>query len=714
MKSKFTILLTLRLMMGAGSAWAARKDANISSSTQGGSNVDVWNASTGYFKWKGSYDARIILNGLSGDLSSYKYLVVVTSGYTDKYRVDFKITDDGTTKQVSCDREGTFIIDMTSVSGVDRTKIEEIRINTNSASGSITIKKAFVIDETVETPSYDANGHFSVDLSEVQVSTTGGYSYDYATGTITGTSVTSGTVTYEFATPYNFSSAAYMCVTYTGEGGITQRMKFTNKDATSGSEIYSSRYVLNGTSSYTTVLNGLKKITWEKYTSGSSEGTMKITSIVFSTNSDNQITVENSAKEVDEFTFTGSKTANNIGSESATTDIWGNTSVNSGNYASLAGYKKIVISGGTPSATLRFIFNRGSENLTQVSTIDGTENVDFRITLDANGNGEFDFSALSNPTLTVVKYTQSNVPPKKITVHKSAYSAEKYISGTLNSAALQTLLNTSTVTSIDASALANATAIELATANPNCLIYAATGKVSNSQNVIVGSTCASFALTDGKPFKAPTAFTASAAPTYDRSFSASTTTTVCLPFALTSTEASSLGTFYELSSFDDGSTLRFTSVATPEANKAYLVVPTGTSLSLSETSKSIVATPASLGSSITNVEFIGTLESTEIPASDATNSYFAYNDGSFVKITTNAATLPAFRGYFKVLNSAITSGSSARSLKISFDDETTGIQTVHGEGGTVSGSEAYYNLSGQRVNKAGKGLYIKNGKKYIF
>ena len=94
-------------------------------------------------------------------------------------------------------------------------------------------------------------------------------------------------------------------------------------------------------------------------------------------------------------------------------------------------------------------------------------------------------------------------------------------------------------------------------------------------NVGIGSDDTLFALTDGKPFKAPIAFTASTAPTYGRTFTASTVTTVCLPFALTEAEATSLGTFYELDSFD-GSTLKFKTVAAPEANKAYLVVPTGT------------------------------------------------------------------------------------------------------------------------------------------
>ncbi|MBR1548318.1 MAG: hypothetical protein IJ637_06290 [Prevotella sp.] len=264
-----------------------------------------------------------------------------------------------------------------------------------------------------------------------------------------------------------------------------------------------------------------------------------------------------------------------------------------------------------------------------------------------------------------------------------------------------------TATSIDATGITAATA--LTTANPNCLITANAGMVTNANNVIVSGACAQLALTDNKPFKAPAAFSATAAPTYDRAFTASQTTTVCLPFALTSAEAATLGTFYELSSFD-GSTLHFAEVAAPAANTPYFVVPTATALTLSETGKSIAATPATIQATHDNVDFIGTMESATIPASDATYSYYAYNNGALVKIATNAATLPAFRGYFKVLNTAITAGAPV--LNISFGDaDVTAVKTV----GTAQRAKdgVCYNMNGQRVSQPAKGLYIVNGKKVI-
>ena len=82
----------------------------------------------------------------------------------------------------------------------------------------------------------------------------------------------------------------------------------------------------------------------------------------------------------------------------------------------------------------------------------------------------------------------------------------------------------------------------------------------------------------------------------------------------------------------------------------------------------------------------------------------------FAPLSTSAeVTIPAGKAYIEVANSAF---STARSLNISFDDETTGISEklrVKSEGFAT----AVYNLNGQRVAAPAKGLYIMNGKKII-
>ena len=90
------------------------------------------------------------------------------------------------------------------------------------------------------------------------------------------------------------------------------------------------------------------------------------------------------------------------------------------------------------------------------------------------------------------------------------------------------------------------------------------------------------------------------------------------------------------------------------------------------------------------------------------NLYVLVNNGGtaeFQSLKTHGATIPAGKAY---LNAGT---SEAGALKIVFaDQEETGIETVQ-----VSEPEAngYYNLAGQRVAKATKGLYIVNGKKVI-
>ena len=224
-------------------------------------------------------------------------------------------------------------------------------------------------------------------------------------------------------------------------------------------------------------------------------------------------------------------------------------------------------------------------------------------------------------------------------------------------------------------------------ANPNALFIAKDVNVlSNNCNVIVNDLCDDLFLTDGFAFKAPADFMA-AHVSYKRAFSGEKAT-VCLPFALASDEVANIGTFYALSSFD-GSTLHFTSVDATEANTPYLVIASSNSLGYDGSDVDVPATPASLAVSAGNAEFIGTMADTTVPASDAAYSYYAYNEGEFVKVVDADAKLRSFRGYFKVANSG-----DARLLNVSFDDAATGIETLQ----TVNnGEQKVYDLNGRHA-----------------
>lgn len=104
----------------------------------------------------------------------------------------------------------------------------------------------------------------------------------------------------------------------------------------------------------------------------------------------------------------------------------------------------------------------------------------------------------------------------------------------------------------------------------------------------------------------------------------------------------------------------------------------------------------------TNVYFCGNWK--EVLETDG-NQWILQNDGINASIVkANGTKISPFRAYF----TGIPQGTSA---KLNFDDEeTTGITNVNA---AESNDDTLYNLAGQKVNAAYKGIVIKNGKKYL-
>lgn len=90
---------------------------------------------------------------------------------------------------------------------------------------------------------------------------------------------------------------------------------------------------------------------------------------------------------------------------------------------------------------------------------------------------------------------------------------------------------------------------------------------------------------------------------------------------------------------------------------------------------------------------------------DGTQYGFTSKSGTpaFAQVKSGEA-IPAKKGYI------VLTGASAAKYSICFGDEATGIQTI--EAASVANA-AMYNLAGQRVDKAYKGIVIVNGKKYL-
>ena len=114
---------------------------------------------------------------------------------------------------------------------------------------------------------------------------------------------------------------------------------------------------------------------------------------------------------------------------------------------------------------------------------------------------------------------------------------------------------------------------------------------------------------------------------------------------------------------------------------------------------------ASSKTDVTGNKLVGVTENTNKEAESVLVLMNGTNGIGFYK-NTNAFTVGANTAYLP------TSVAEGRTF-IGFDDDeqTTGIQAVNSEKITMNGG--IYNLNGQRVEKATKGLYIVNGKKTV-
>ena len=208
--------------------------------------------------------------------------------------------------------------------------------------------------------------------------------------------------------------------------------------------------------------------------------------------------------------------------------------------------------------------------------------------------------------------------------------------------------------------------------------------------------------------------------TVKRTIAANTWSTICLPFAMTADQLAAafpggveLGDFTSWASEENdegdivGITVGFTSVSAIEANHPYIIkvkeavseftvegvdIAPGEELSIEVGKKK-----SEKGS------FNGTYVAGEtIPETD-----LFLNAGKFWYATGNTKAMKAYRGYFEFYDVLTEAEGAASRINITFDDVTAikGIKT--------DGEEKIYTLSGQRVNKAGKGVYIVNGKKVI-
>lgn len=227
--------------------------------------------------------------------------------------------------------------------------------------------------------------------------------------------------------------------------------------------------------------------------------------------------------------------------------------------------------------------------------------------------------------------------------------------------------------------------------NPNCLFYVTDATLAGD-NVIVDTECQKLVLSEDAAFFAPKAFTA-AEVSFDRDFAAGRVNTFVLPFTFTVPDGISVTKLNKV----EGTTLTFSPVTTAEANTPYLI-ETNETRPFDALTNVEVAVTAAVDVTVSGVTHHGAFDSETVTSGETT--YYGWNEnGEFVKATTG--TLLPFRTYLTT-----SAAQAAPAFKVIMD-KPTGIDVIT----TTETDGAIYDLTGRRVEKAVKGIYIRDGKK---
>ena len=149
MRNLRIIFASVLMMLSIGAAVGMEKHADLSIAThEGGATNGTWTPATNTYEWTASNNSRVAITDIVGDLTEWTNLIIVHGGYTEAWRVDVKFGDNTTktigkyyTSNTGNPKTITLSTDLTS----DQLQnITEIRINTNSNSGSIVIKDVYL------------------------------------------------------------------------------------------------------------------------------------------------------------------------------------------------------------------------------------------------------------------------------------------------------------------------------------------------------------------------------------------------------------------------------------------------------------------------------------------------------------------------------------------------------------------------------------------
>lgn len=172
--------------------------------------------------------------------------------------------------------------------------------------------------------------------------------------------------------------------------------------------------------------------------------------------------------------------------------------------------------------------------------------------------------------------------------------------------------------------------------------------------------------------------------------------TICLPFAATIEGATVYKIVSKVVKNSVMTGINLESVSSLEAGKAYIFKATANKITATTSGDRAIATDAN--------GMLGNLSATNTYA--PLNSYVV-SGNEIHKVTGDAVTVGQYKAYITL--TGISEATSRGAIFMGLD-ESTGIESVQTEKGN---GYTIYNLQGQRVTGANKGLFIVNGKKML-
>lgn len=593
------------------------------------------------------------------------------------------------------------------------TNLSEFSIfNWNANPAPINVSGVYLYKEEEEyaTIAFDEFGSATVDKKYLTASD--GLTYDAETGILTSDG-TAGTMILEFAEPVDLKYLKTFEVKRSGgNDGIISRLKFYDEDGGvintwNNSKLANSGLDNNATNAF--INKPVKKLVWESdENTENNEKSFTISGVNF------QLKTISCSKAGETILNTlpwikidDSSTPTPTWNMNVSTDTYyGNTSSDATHYVDLTDYEELRIYRDNNDGFRAFFINAAGTATNTITGANATWNTKEKYwSIDLSTIEKWE-NKVALKSIKSASYGVYNIV-KNIVVYKTpAANAPQYILAGSGMQLAETVaaLADANATCIDATGVTGITTNSeagqtlLESANPNCLFLGKVGigYMSNTQNVIDGDACDNLVLTDAKPYKAPVAFTATAAK-FVKTVSAAQYATMVIPFDASIPEGVQA---FNLKSIDNETIGKSDPLASITANSPVMIKNEGTF----DFTASNVAIAATDEGELDNYFLHGGYSTMNVAADDG-NYVLQNNDNgvNFYLVTGTPASLKPFRAYLKA-------PSSARVLYIGLDD-TTGLNNVKGKMEDLNGE--VYNLQGQRFSQPTKGLYIVNGKKVI-